>query len=104
MTRLTCSVHKCIHNDHELCSLHNIKVGVPKAHCCSDTECESFSAGSYSAVNSAGMPASETTGVSCTAEECVHNRQRKCAAERISIGGENACSCGETCCNTFRHK
>ncbi|MBR7071613.1 MAG: DUF1540 domain-containing protein [Clostridia bacterium] len=44
--------------------------------------------------------------IKCNVENCTyHNSQNDtCDAEKISVGGHDACSCRETCCNTFQAK
>ena len=40
--------------------------------------------------------------VECDAHECKYNEHSACTADRIDVGGENACCSSETECRPFR--
>lgn len=37
----------------------------------------------------------------CTVENCTYNKEKLCSKGDIMVGGKNACSCRETCCESF---
>lgn len=37
----------------------------------------------------------------CTVDNCVYNEEHLCSKGDIMVGGRNACSCQETCCESF---
>ncbi|MBR2411845.1 MAG: DUF1540 domain-containing protein [Clostridia bacterium] len=45
----------------------------------------------------------EKCNILCEAKNCVyHSTDSKCTASSIKVGSKNACSCSDTCCDTFR--
>lgn len=40
----------------------------------------------------------------CTVQTCVHNQQFLCDLDAIEVGGSNAKSAGETCCDSFQER
>ena len=40
----------------------------------------------------------------CGAEGCTYNKDEYCCKGDIMVGGENACDCDETCCESFAEK
>ena len=49
------------------------------------------------------MSSSTLSGVRCTVQECVYNRDgRKCTAEEIDVHGKNPDGCCDTECATFK--
>lgn len=38
----------------------------------------------------------------CSAKECAYNEDCKCCKGDIMVGGQHACKCGDTCCESFR--
>lgn len=102
MTKLDCSVTSCMYNQDHYCSKGDITIGGAKATAASQTCCESFREKGSGASNSTGH-ASSTIDVDCEATQCVHNKDCKCHAESIGIGGgSNACQCKETECADFK--
>ncbi|WP_296117450.1 DUF1540 domain-containing protein [uncultured Eubacterium sp.] len=101
MTQLDCSVTSCLYNQDHYCAKEDITVGGSNAKKASDTCCESFRGKNGSASNSVSQ-ASSTVDIDCEASSCVHNRDCKCCAESIGIGGgSQACTCRETECADF---
>ncbi|MBE6728289.1 MAG: DUF1540 domain-containing protein [Ruminococcaceae bacterium] len=40
--------------------------------------------------------------IDCSVQNCIHHTtDDRCMAGKISIGNRSACSCSETCCDTF---
>ena len=37
----------------------------------------------------------------CAVENCYYNDQHLCSKGDIQVGGKNACTCDETCCESF---
>lgn len=100
MTNLKCNVQNCMYNDDKLCSKGDIMIGGRDASKPNETCCESFRERTGSASNSVGH-ACKKIDVDCEATKCVFNEECKCNAHEIGIGGNNACSCGETECASF---
>ena len=46
----------------------------------------------------------EIKHITCDAQNCMYNDNEacKCMAGSIRVGTQNACTCGETACATFR--
>lgn len=45
----------------------------------------------------------EKSNIVCEAKNCVyHSKDSKCTASSIKVGSCNACSCSDTCCDTFK--
>ena len=40
----------------------------------------------------------------CTVQTCVHNKQFLCDLDAIEVGGNNAKTAGETCCDSFQER
>ncbi|MCQ2454838.1 MAG: DUF1540 domain-containing protein [Clostridia bacterium] len=41
--------------------------------------------------------------VRCSVKNCIHHsNENTCEAGCISVGNSTACSCSETCCDTFK--
>lgn len=40
----------------------------------------------------------------CAVENCVYNENRLCSKGDIMVGGKNASSCEETCCESFSQR
>ena len=105
MNKVECNVDNCSHFSNNYCGLDQIKVDGPAAKEKYQTCCLSFDKKQLSMSNSSasGSAASIQTGISCMAENCVHNCSSKCDADTISVG----CSAGNptvkssTECETF---
>ena len=103
MPELRCNVHTCAHNQNQYCTLDAIEVAGSSAKIAKDTSCSSFmeKKGGYQNYMKEATP---TSDVSCQAKECQYNFDCKCHAGKISVGGNEACSCNETLCATFQEK
>ena len=44
------------------------------------------------------------TRLKCNISDCVSNKDNLCCRPYIDVGGTNACSCGETCCDSYMKK
>ncbi|MEE1053259.1 MAG: DUF1540 domain-containing protein [Acutalibacteraceae bacterium] len=43
--------------------------------------------------------------ISCSVKNCVHHTENdSCSAGTIKVGNRTACTCSETCCDTFKAK
>ena len=103
MSYLRCDARGCSNNRAELCLLEQIQVDGRNARERKDTRCESFTlrGPDYSnAVERAFEPRPETE-VSCGADSCVYNRDCRCHAPSVDIGGQGASDPAQTECRTF---
>ncbi|MBQ3086941.1 MAG: DUF1540 domain-containing protein [Clostridia bacterium] len=49
------------------------------------------------------MEKKEIKHIHCTVKNCeYHSPDSRCMAGNITVGTQNACSCGETACETFK--
>ncbi len=103
MADLKCTVQSCVHNNGLLCCKGDICVGGRNAGECSETCCESFSLKreDRDRTSSSLEHASNTILIDCEASGCVHNSNLHCMADRVTIEGNGANSCGQTECATF---
>lgn len=106
MPILGCTVVTCSYNKENKCCLDNIKVEGASAQINEATACGSFRDKTKETYSNSlegcgcGGPKSNVT-IDCAATKCVHNESCKCAADKIDVAGSNACTCGETKCDTF---
>lgn len=101
MTKLDCSVLNCFYNEDRYCSKGDIMVGGKDATESRSTCCESFRERKEDGAANAVCHPKKEIEVDCKACNCVYNKECKCSADRIGIGGNNACDCKETECKTF---
>ncbi|MDD6057272.1 MAG: DUF1540 domain-containing protein [Clostridiales bacterium] len=101
MTVLDCTVTGCIYNEDKQCCKGDIIVEGSSAERTEETCCGSFKERGSSAVTNAAGGAKREIEVACEACKCVFNKERKCSADHIGIAGANACTCGETECQSF---
>ena len=40
----------------------------------------------------------------CAVDTCMYNNSERCSKGDIMVGGMRACSCDETCCESFREE
>ena len=40
----------------------------------------------------------------CAVDTCMYNNSERCSKGDIMVGGMRACSCDETCCESFRQR
>jgi len=101
MTDIFCSAEHCAHNKDCSCCLENVRVGGDYAENPDGTRCSDF------LCETADMAFPESpchcANINCDAENCRYNRDGECDADTIDICGENSCTCGDTCCSTFRN-
>jgi hypothetical protein len=92
-----------MYNKDSLCSRGNIEVMGDHATHADETCCGSFRERTEGrATNSIGDEQGfEKIQINCKAESCTYNSTGNCTASAIDISGNNACTCGETACNTF---
>lgn len=102
MAELKCGVETCCYNQNHNCSRGDIMVGGKHATRCDDTCCESFSDHKNETYRNALEHPSRTIGIDCEADHCKYNNNYRCVAAYVEIKGNNACSCGETKCETFK--
>lgn len=104
MTRLDCSVVKCIYNADNQCGKGDIMVDGKTAVTSRDTCCSSFKEKKEGCgCNSAGHP-KDNIKVDCKATNCIYNKDCECSANHIGIAGREACVCTDTECASFNCK
>ncbi len=102
MPELKCNVHTCVHNKDYLCDLGAIEVAGSSAQTARETSCASFVEKKGSNYSNSVDTGSVMSDITCHARECKYNDSCKCHAGKISVGGNEACSCEETECATFQ--
>ena len=102
MTKLECSVKTCVHNADNCCCKAAIAVDGAKAKNVDDTCCASFDENRGGVFTNLFKTPETRLEVACDAVKCVYNEDQRCAAEHISISGNEACDCTETKCSTFK--
>ncbi len=103
MAELCCKVKSCVYNNDECCCKGDILVGGRHAKEICETACESFVDRNGNTYTSAMDHPSHTIQIDCEAEKCAYNRNYKCHADSVEIGGKcDSCCCGDTSCSTFR--
>ncbi len=101
-TKLNCQVQSCRYNRDNLCALHAIRVDGPAARVGGQTCCDSFSPQVPGAPeNVAGVTPSPEAAIRCAAQRCAYNRDHRCVAQRVYVGGDTSTKSG-TECLTFR--
>lgn len=100
MTKLECTVMNCFYNENKYCGKGDIMVDGQDARTSGSTCCASFKERKDAPSNAVCRPKKEIQ-VECRVCSCIHNKDKKCAAEQIGISGNNACDCKETECVTF---
>lgn len=103
MTTLKCSAVTCYYNQDRLCSKGEIIVEGQDAKRMEETCCGSFKERGNSMSNSV-RPGATQISVCCDAVTCVHNCDRKCAADKVGINGPGATGKCDTECHTFECK
>ncbi len=105
MTKLKCSVTNCYHNKERLCCLNGIKVDGTTAEVSDGTACASFkdkTGDSYTNSCTCKEEPKQSLSIECVAEKCVYNDACRCTASAIDVDGDNACTCRDTRCSTFK--
>lgn len=104
MNNLRCSVTSCGNNCDLLCKLDSIQVEGQCANTQDQTFCRSFIPRDQQVCNSRGMEefGSELTQIGCDADTCSYNKSCRCTAEQVDVCGNQACTCSDTECATFR--
>lgn len=104
MVKLHCGARNCANNRDDLCVLEDIRVDGCEACREDQTCCLSFRARGVSYENAAGEPvrAVPETEIACDAARCVHHCGCGCGAASVRVGGDGACDCRETACETFQ--
>ena len=102
MTKLECNVTDCVHNADRCCCKSSILVDGHKASAAEDTCCASFDESKGGVFTNLFKTPETRLEVSCDAEKCMYNEDRRCVADKISINGDGAVQCGETRCSTFK--
>ncbi|MBR6772637.1 MAG: DUF1540 domain-containing protein [Clostridia bacterium] len=102
MNELKCGVLNCISNCGNRCMRTEIHVSGKNAKTKSDTCCQSFSESRGGFQNSLYGTADLETEISCDAETCAYNSDRRCSARNVTVcgGGSGDCKC--TSCGTFK--
>ena len=102
MTKLECNVTNCVHNADRCCCNSSILVDGHKASTAEDTCCASFDESKGGVFTNLFKTPETRLEVSCDAEKCMYNEDRRCVADKISINGDGAGQCAETRCSTFK--
>ncbi len=102
MTRLECNVCNCVHNADKCCCRREILVDGHNARDPEGTCCASFDESRGGRFTNLFKTPETKLEVSCDAVSCVYNEDNCCIARTISINGDGACACEETCCGTYR--
>ena len=102
MTKLECSVKNCLHNSDNCCCKGSIVVDGAKASSAGQTCCASFDENKGGTFSNLFKTPETKLDIVCDAVKCVYNEDRRCGADRIDIGGDGACECGQTRCSTFK--
>lgn len=104
MAKISCEVYRCEYNCEGGCRLETIKVDGADAQTCAETVCDSYTdRDEKGCVNCTPADcACNNCEVECDAEECTHNSNCYCTADRIDVGCADACCCSETECRTFK--
>ena len=104
MAKIRCEAHNCNFNDNGGCRLQSIRIEGEDAETYNETLCDSYTDRTeHGFVNCTPCEcACNNCAVECDAHECKYNEHSACTADRIDVGGENACCSSETECRTFR--
>lgn len=104
MPNVSCDVTNCANNCNHGCCRPIIKVEGHSAHKNEETCCQNF-------VKNGSAPTSNVPGgyqnpnehltIKCAAVDCKYNRNKKCDAPAVDIGGCGADDCKQTLCRTF---
>lgn len=101
MNNLLCNVTTCVYNSENLCSKESIKIAGKNTITANFTSCEDFRRKTGELSSSSSKSANTVLDVTCEAINCEHNKDNKCDASNITIGGEYALSEVQTECSTF---
>jgi len=106
MSKISCGVENCSHNNEHKCFANIITVGGKSAKKDSDTCCASFldSVAYSSLTNIIDTSSNGCDVVSCTVGTCTHNSDEHCNAKAIEVNGYNVNLYSETDCLTFKKK
>ncbi len=96
MTDLKCSVYDCAHHSAGCCCKPDIRVDGTNATNCGDTCCASYAPRGTQNDVSYTEP-NERLEISCTAGECMYNKNTRCSANNVSINTID----GNAGCSTF---
>lgn len=102
MTRLDCSVAKCVYNDDNSCRLREIDVKGHDAKTSADTKCGSFEDKACDCAKASTGCTCKETDVHCDAVTCTFNDHYNCSANHIGIANNCTPGCCETECSSFR--
>ncbi len=104
MAKIRCEAKGCSFNSDGGCRLDTIRIEGENAETCDETLCDSYTDRTeHGFVNCTPSEcACNNCEVECEAQECKYNSDCTCTADRIDVGGENACCSSETECKTFK--
>lgn len=99
MPKLKCGVSNCGNHAEGCCCLGKIDVsgGATSENTC----CNNFI--EQSGATNASLTPNEALNVSCSANDCTHNKNSECCADSIDVAGAGACNCSDTQCSSFCH-
>ena len=102
MTELQCNVTSCASNAANHCCRPEIHVAGQNAHHCDATCCASFQDKQQAATNVVRYDVpDQKLDIRCEAHNCKYNEHGKCDADCVQVGGNGACCCEQTECDTF---
>ena len=102
MTKLHCEAIHCISNRDGCCCRPNIQVGGSSATDYQQTCCESFHPIEGNATNAMDFcQTNKQMSIRCEANKCVYNKECRCVADAVRVGGASAHTANQTACETF---
>lgn len=111
MSEIKCNATACGYNKNRVCNKKMIKVEGLFSRSKLGTFCQSFKNAMLDSTSMEEMASemydtisTEPVGVSicCSANYCVHNKNDRCQAPEIQVGGANAKYRSETECDSFK--
>lgn len=101
MSKIICGVTNCYLNKNKSCCASSINVEGKNAINRGSTCCSTFGERQPGFSNSTLTPQNDME-ISCSAENCIHNENRKCKSQTIQVHGDNVSNSSATFCTTFR--
>ncbi len=102
MEKINCNVSNCSHNCSGVCYSNRVDIGGTSACSSNGTCCGSFLDESlYGNLTSNTNSSSKCNCLVCSAENCVHNKNKYCTLSAITVSGLNSRVYSETECASF---
>ena len=103
MSDLNCNAKNCRYNCGGLCGLDSIEIYGDDAKTSDGTCCGNFTSDDSDFYGfSASLDPRGETSIDCEACKCEHNEDGCCCLDNVSIDGDQAACCGDTCCKSFK--